>query len=117
MPNCKNFNRLGLIIDQIQNAIVADANAIAIVPLKLLDTVRTRVAFQLKKSSGDSVAYLFGKSVEFLFRGATKDKRVGHDVLFGFAGGQVFTQRTSRFGPTLLDGGDIEQVFAKLFVL
>jgi len=43
MTYCKNFNRLCFIVDQIQDTVITDANAMAIVAVQFLDAMRTRV--------------------------------------------------------------------------
>ena len=43
MPDCKNFDRSGPIINQVKNAIVADANTVAIVTLEFLNAMWARV--------------------------------------------------------------------------
>ena len=48
MPDCKNFNRSGPIINQVKNAVVADANTVAIVTLEFLNTMRARVVFEFE---------------------------------------------------------------------
>jgi len=117
MTYCKNFNRLCFIVDQIQDTVITDANAMAIVAVQFLDAMRTRVVFQFNELPRDSLANLFGKSVEFLFRRAINDDCVSHAASFGFAGGQILAQRSPRSAATLLDGGDVEQVFAEMPVL
>src|SRR6267154_750372 len=79
--------------------------------------MRTRDVFQFEKLTSDLLVDLFRKSVQLLFRRTTKDDRISHDTLFGFAGSKVFAQRSPGSGPTLLDSGDVEQVLAELPVL
>jgi len=117
MAHRNNFDRSCFIVDQIQDTIVADPDTIAIVAMQFLDAVWTRVILQFKEFTHDSLVNIFGKLIEFPFRSATKDNCVGHDALFGFAGGQVFAQWSARFGTTLLDCGNVEQVFMELPIL
>jgi hypothetical protein len=52
------------VVDQEKDAVIAKADAIAVVTVKLLDAVRARVVFQLKKFAGQALMNLFRQAAE-----------------------------------------------------
>jgi membrane glycosyltransferase len=116
VADSNDFNRFRLIVNQVKHTIIADADAIAVVSVQLLDAVRTRILFQFKKLSCDSLMNFIGKSVEFLLGASFEDDRLGHATLFRFARSQIRAQRATAFAAPLFDDSHVEHVFAELAV-
>jgi len=63
VANGGDLDCLRLVVNQVQHAVVANPNAIPVVPLQLLDARRTRVVLQCKDFGGDARPKSFGKQI------------------------------------------------------
>ena len=67
------------VIDQVQDPIVTDSDAIGFLAMQLLDTEGTRVFLKSEKLVSDPLEESTVQRVEFFFGGTFKDDVIAHD--------------------------------------
>lgn len=83
MTNRDNFDYLSSIINQIQNAIIAHAQAIALLPAQFLGIVGTRVVCQLQERLHNAILHCCWQFSQLSLCGAFKSNNVTHRVFLG----------------------------------
>ena len=79
MRDRDDLDLLCRIVDEIENAVVTDANPVGGLPLQFLDTERSRILFEREQLGRDASDQGATEGVEFFFGGVFEENLVAHD--------------------------------------